>query len=174
MKPFEKRIVNEVVLMERNTHVAFSEDFKIFFLSLDQVSKKWDECKSDLERRLYIIKNMENLDKESKPYKSGEYKEMFDAAEIASMVEEDIVAYRNSILIEMERQSELEYKREEGIKIGEMIGKEEGRKEGKEEGRKEGRNEAMMEVAREMKKSGMSTDNIKLFTNLTDAQIAAL
>ena len=29
MKPFEKRLVNEVILMERNTHVAFTEDVKI-------------------------------------------------------------------------------------------------------------------------------------------------
>ena len=33
---------------------------------------------------------MENLNKESKPYKSGEYEEMFNAAEIASMAAEDI------------------------------------------------------------------------------------
>ncbi|MDE6021618.1 MAG: Rpn family recombination-promoting nuclease/putative transposase, partial [Ruminococcus sp.] len=29
MKPLEKRIVNEIVLMERNTNVVFTEDFKI-------------------------------------------------------------------------------------------------------------------------------------------------
>lgn len=76
MKPFEMRLVNEIVLMERNIHVSFSEDIKIYFLSLNQVSEEWDNCKSELERRLYIIKNLENLDKESKPYKSGENKEI--------------------------------------------------------------------------------------------------
>ena len=35
---------------------------------------------------------MENLNKESKPYKSGEYEEMFNASEIASMAAENIVA----------------------------------------------------------------------------------
>lgn len=95
---------------------------------------------------------------------------MFDAAEIASMVEEDIVAYRNSILIEMERQSELEYKREEGRKEG----RKEGIRIGEEKGRKEGIQEALLDVARQMKKKGMTVDDIIMFTGLSDAQVTAL
>ena len=57
---------------------------------------------------------MEKLNKESKPYKSREYDEMFNASEIASMTAEDIVAYRSSIMIEMERQSALEFTKEQG------------------------------------------------------------
>lgn len=49
MRPLERRLVNEVVLMERNTHVVFSEDFHIFFLSLARVSKEWDDCRTELE-----------------------------------------------------------------------------------------------------------------------------
>ena len=52
---------------------------------------------------------MEKLNKESKPYKTWRYEEMFNASEIASMAREDIVEYRNSILMEMERQSALEF-----------------------------------------------------------------
>ena len=158
MRPFEHRIVNEIVLMERNTHVVFTEDFKIFFLSLAQVSEEWDNCKSELERQLYLVKNMEKLNKESKPYKSGEYEDMFNASEIASMAAEDIVAYRNSILIEMERQSALEFAKEEG----------------KEEGREEGIEFGKMEVAREMKKKGMLLGDIMLFTGLSEQQIEKL
>ena len=55
---------------------------------------------------------MEKLNKESKPYKSREYDEMFNASEIVSMTAEDIVAYRSSIMIEMERQSALEFAKE--------------------------------------------------------------
>ncbi len=40
MKPLEHRLVNEVLLMEKDTHIVFSKDFKIYFLSLAQVSKK--------------------------------------------------------------------------------------------------------------------------------------
>ncbi|MDE6697770.1 MAG: Rpn family recombination-promoting nuclease/putative transposase [Muribaculaceae bacterium] len=158
MKPFEPRLVNEIVLMERNTNVVFTEDFKIFFLSLSQVSDDWDRCETELEKRLYLIKNMEKLDKESKPYKTGDYDEMFEASEIASMAAEDIVAYRNSIMLEMEHQSELEFAKVEG----------------REEGREEGRIEERMEVAKKMKKSKMPLGDIMLFTGLTKEQVLSL
>ena len=150
MRPFERRLVNEVLLMERNTHVVFTEDFKIFFLSLSQVSDEWEGCRTDLERQLYLIKNMEKLDKDSKPYKTGEYEEMFRASEIASMAAEDIVEYRNSIMIEMERQSALEFAKEEG------------------------REEEKLVMARKMKERGMNLGDIMLFTGLTQQQIEAL
>ncbi len=97
---------------------------------------------------------MENLNKNSKPYLSGEYDEMFDAAEIASMAAEDIVAYRNSILDEMERASEIKFAKEEGIQLGEEKGK--------------------LEVARKMKKSGVEIGDIMLYTGLSEEQIATL
>lgn len=147
MQPFEKRLVNEVVLMERETHVIFSEDFKIYFLSMDQVGKEWEDCKTELEKRLYITKNMENLDKKSKPYLTGEYEEMFNAAEIASMAAEDIVEYRTSIMRELEYQSELEYQR------------------------KEGRKEEKYYMAEKMKKRGMPIGEIMLLTELTKEEI---
>lgn len=154
MKPFEKRIVNEIVLMERNTNVVFTEDFKIFFLSLSQVNEDWDKCETELERRLYLIKNMEKLNKDSKPYKTKGYEDMFDASEIASMAAEDIVAYRNSIMIEMERQSELEF--------------------AKNEGHEEGLQEAKLEIARKMKRQGMDVGDIMLYTGLSEEQLMAL
>lgn len=96
--------------------------------------------------------------KDSKPYKSKRYDEMFDASEIASMAAEDIVAYKNSIMLEMERRSELEFKREEGIEEGIKIGREEG----------------IISVAKQMKKGGMETADIMLFTGLSESQILSL
>ena len=154
MKPFDKRIVNEVLLIERETHIVLTEDFKIFFLSLNQVAKEWEDCKTELERRLYLIKNMEKLNKDSKPYKSGEYEEMFNASEIASMAAEDIVEYRTSIIKEMERESELEYAKEEGIE--------------------KGIEKAKLEVAIRMRENGFSNGDIMLATGLTEEQVESL
>ena len=120
------------------------------WLNLLQVSDDWDECKTELERRLYLIKNMEKLNKESKPYKTGEYEDMFKASEIASMAAEDIVAYRNSIMIEMERQSELEFAKDEG------------------------REEERLKMAKKMVEKGMDIGDIMLYTGLSEQQILSL
>ena len=178
MRRLEHRLVNEIVLMERNTNVVFTEDFKIFFLSLSQVSDDWDKCETELERRLYLIKNMENLNKESKPYKTGEYYDMFDASEIASMAAEDIVAYRSSIMIEMERQSELEFAKDEGREEGREEGRQEGLEEGREEGRQKGLEEGRLEekliMAKKMIEKGMDIGDIMLYTGLCEQQILSL
>ena len=68
----------------------------------------------------------------------------------ASMAAEDIVEYRNSIMIEMEHQSELEFKKEEG------------------------REEEKYDIARKMKKGGMSLGDIMLCTGLSEKQVSDL
>ena len=48
------------------------------------------------------------------------------------------------------------------------------RREGKEEGREEGRKEGLLEAARLMKQNGISFEQIKLCTGLTDEEIKNL
>ncbi len=105
---------------------------------------------------------MENLDKNSKPYLTGDYDEMFKAAELASMANEEIVAYRNSILQEMERESEIQYAKEEGIQIGEERGIQIGEERG------------ILATARRMKERGMNLGDIMLYTGLSEEQISNL
>lgn len=150
MKGLEKRLVNEVVFMERNTNRIFTEDFKIFFLSLNQVSRYWDGCNSELERYLFLIKNMENLNKKSKPYMTGEYTEIFNASEMSSMAAEDVIAYKTSVLMEMEHHSAIDFAKEEG------------------------REEEKVSIARTLKKMGMKEEDIVKATGLTKQQINSL
>ena len=97
---------------------------------------------------------MENLNKNSKPYQSGEYSETFNASETTSMAKEDVVTFKNSILYEMERKAALEF--------------------AKKRAEEKGRAEAIELVAREMRKAGMSVEIIKRCTSLTSEQISAL
>ena len=69
---------------------------------------------------------MENLTKESKPHLSGEYNDFFTASMTDNLTEEEAVAYSESYLKELDRQSALRFTakknreegREEGIEIG--------------------------------------------------------
>ncbi len=79
---------------------------------------------------------------------------MFDAAEIASMAAEDIVAYKSSILYEMERESEMEY--------------------AKEEAREEGREEERQESIRIMLSLGISPEVIAAQYNMTPEEVIKL
>ena len=117
------------------------------------------ECVSDEDiREIYLIKNMENLTKESKPYLSGEYDDFFTASKTENLTNEEAVAYSESYLKELDNQSVVRFTA----------------RKNREEGKAEGRAEGILEVARNMLKSGMSILDISKFTNLPESEILAI
>lgn len=150
MRPLDKKLVNEVLLMERESKIVYTEDLKIFFLSLPQVPKRWEECETKLQKLLFLIKNMEKLNKESKPYKSGEYKELFHASMLSNLAAEEMAVYEKTLIRELEMESAREYAYEEGIERG------------------------IEQVARRMKERGVAIGDIMLNTGLTQEQVESL
>ena len=101
---------------------------------------------------------MDKMDKNSKPFKDGRYKELFDAAESSNIVGEEAVRYNQS----------LSHLRE--IENGFVYQYEEGKKEGIEQGiEQEKRN-----TARKLKAAGTDIDFISLITGLSQEMIIDL
>ena len=67
------------------------------------------------------------MDKESEAYKSGEFEEMFEAAELGSLAAEDIVAYSES----KRRYDDMQMAYEYSYSKGEAEGRAEGIAEGR-------------------------------------------
>lgn len=159
---FEKSLIKDFRIMDRRSHEEYSDKFRLIFLSLKQIPRQWEECDTELTRQLYLIKNMENLTKESKPYLSGEYDDFFTASKTENLTNEEAVAYSESYLKELDNQSVVRFTARKN------------REEGIEEGLKKGRAEGILEVARNMLKSGMSILDISKFTNLPESEILAI
>lgn len=174
MRPFERQLVNEVVLMERRTHVVFTEDVRMYYLSLECVNSEWEKCESEIERQLYLIKNMEKLNKQSKPYLSGEYKEIFRASELASMKKEDIVAYSDSIYKEMEMAETLEYNKEIARAEGMAQGITKGMAQGIAKGIAKGIAQGQKTVALNLLRLGVDIETISKATGLSAEDILTL
>ena len=51
----------DVVLADRDTHEPFSDKLRFIFLQLPCFTKEEDECGNDFERWIYVLKNMETL-----------------------------------------------------------------------------------------------------------------
>ena len=81
------------------------------------------------------------MTRESEPYKSGEYKDLFDASEINSLAQEDIVLYSQSYAKMRENELAIEYAAIEAEAKGRAEGRAEGRAKGRAEGRAKGRAE---------------------------------
>ncbi len=175
-----KTLLKDIVLMDRQTNEVYSENPRLIFLSLKKVPKEWDECKTELLKLLYLIKNMENLTRESKPYLSGEYNDIFKASATESLSNEEAVAYSQSYYKELENRSALRFAtrkgreegRQEGRQEGIEIGREQGLGQGIEIGREQGlgqgieigREQAIAEKVEEARRLGLSEELIsKLF-----------
>ncbi|MBD5356326.1 MAG: Rpn family recombination-promoting nuclease/putative transposase [Bacteroides sp.] len=174
MKPLEEQLVNEVVLMERRTHVVFTEDVRMYYLSLECVNNEWEKCESEIERQLYLIKNMEKLNKQSQPYLSGEYDEIFKAAELSSMKKEDIVAYSDSIYKEMEMAETLEYNKGLARAEGRAEGLAQGIAKGITQGIAKGIAQSQKTVAFNLLTLGVDTETISKATGLSVEEILTL
>ncbi len=138
----------------------------MIFLSFNQVPDDWDECETELVRLLYLIKNMENLTRESKPYLSGEYADLFTASATDSLTNEEAVAYSNSYYRELEHQSAVAYAATKA--------EAKGREEGREEGIAEGIAKEKYAFAKAMLADNEPVEKIMRYTGLTLEQLLSL
>ncbi len=147
-----KTLLKDVMLIDKFTYEVYSDKLRFFFISLPEVPKEWDDCDTELVKILYLLKNMENMTRESKPYKTGEYDDFFEASEVNRLEEAEAVAYSQSYFKELENQS--------AVRFAASRNREEGRAEGRSFER-----EKNIEAAR---KAGLSEEMIaRIFgTNL--------
>lgn len=61
------------------------------FVTLAETKKTWEECKTKYEKIIFLIKNIHLMDKESKAYKSGEFHDIFEEAELNPQFVHDII-----------------------------------------------------------------------------------
>ncbi len=159
----KKALIHRMQMADLTTGDVLTDKMRIMLLSLKQIEKRsWDECENEIERLMYLIKNMDKLDKNSEIYKGKAYEEIFDAAETENMVNEDVVAYSQSLQKLHDIQSGLEYARKEYYK------------DGMEKGRAEGRAEGLRESALKMLQANLDPDFIHKITGLPLSEIKSL
>ena len=110
---------------------------------------------------------MDKLDKNSEPYKSGGYENMFDAAESRQIAAEDVVLYSQSLERLRFYQAGVDYAAEQSWASGLEKGRAEGRVEGRAEGIELGEERMSVRIARNLLKSGMSKEMVASATDLS-------
>ena len=162
LKDSPQKLKTDVMLLDRETYKTFSDKLRFIFIELPYFKKTEDECETDFERWIYVLKNMEILDR--MPFKA--YKAAFEKLEkitdIAALSKEDRMKYDESIKVYRDIKATLAYSKKEGYDDGITKGREEGRKEGR------------ITVARNMKSMGMASDVIIKATGLTIEDIENL
>ena len=159
---WEERYISEYTFREKETHDLLDETIIIIFAELTRFSKAVSECRSDIDRILYILKNMGNLHNQPQELQTEVYRRIFEACEIAAFTKDKRIQYERDMYDE---------KRLRGIEAAyRKIGQEEGRAEGRTEGELAARKATAMKLI----EMGMPLEQISEATGLDKETLETL
>lgn len=142
----------DVELLDMRTKEVFSDKIRLIYLQLPYFNKEADECENDFERWIYVLKNMETINRLPWTAKSAVFKRLEEIAEVRALTKEEQMQYDHALKVYRDNYNTFQGAIEEGMKEGREKGLKEGREEGIKEGREEGRADKTKEVAQNMKK----------------------
>ncbi|MCI7011996.1 MAG: Rpn family recombination-promoting nuclease/putative transposase [Prevotella sp.] len=171
---FKQQFRTDVVLAEKNTVDQFSDKLRMIYLQLPLFKKEADECENQVERWIYLLKNMETLSRLPWAAQSAVFKKLESIADVGAMSRDERLKYDEALRKYRDTISVFEGVRMDGLMEGRMEGRKEGRKEGRMEGLMEGQRSEKMENARKMKIYGLALDMIAEITGLSIEEVRGL
>ncbi len=148
----------DVVLWNKQHRQVFTDKERFIFLQLPRFEKEADECTSDFERWIYVLKNMEALNRMPWAAKDSVFHRLAEIAEVGNMTKEERVKYDSALRHYRDTLNVMRGEREKGVA----------------EGMAEGARQNNLKNAAAMKALGLSADVIANVTGLSAEEIAAL
>ncbi|WP_347394519.1 Rpn family recombination-promoting nuclease/putative transposase, partial [Parabacteroides leei] len=148
----------DVILADRDTGRMFSDKIRQVYLELPWFTKEADDCETDFERWLYLLKHMDTLDRMPFKAQKAVFDKLLEVADVANLSKDERVLYDEALKRYRDYKNTIDYAEERGI----------------EKGRKEGRKEGVYSVAKVMKEKGLPLLTIAEVTGLSEAEIETL
>ncbi|MGJ7033590.1 Rpn family recombination-promoting nuclease/putative transposase [Niabella hirudinis] len=169
------KYLHRVRLAEEETGQIFYNKLGFIFLELPNFQLKEEEIKTDLERWLYVLRNMGKLEKIPVILHKRIFQKLFQIAEIAHLKKEDYMLYEKDLLDKWTEYAVLktaeEKAMERGMKKGIEKGIEKGIAKGMEQGMEKGIAKGIVKGAEQ--KSRNFVKNLILKFDFSDKQAAA-
>ncbi|MBO5539050.1 MAG: PD-(D/E)XK nuclease family transposase, partial [Prevotella sp.] len=144
----------DVELTDRQTKQPFTDLLRLVYLQLPLFNKEAEECENDFERWIYVLKNMETLNRLPWAAQSAVFKRLAEISDLSSLTREEREHYDSAIRTYRDNIYTMEGEREKG----------------RAEGRAEGKALAMVETAIRMRQQGLPADVIFTVTGLRENQ----
>ena len=145
-------------LLETKTLKQMTDKLEFVFVEVAKFDKSEDELETDLDKWLYLLKNMSTLLERPAALRDRIFGRLFDVAEYARLDDEERKNYVESMNTARDTYNQIDYALNKGIGIG----------------REEGREEKAYEIARKMITKGLDVDTIADLTGLTKEEVAKL
>src|SRR5690606_16930464 len=128
------------------------------YLEMPKFNKTVDELENRFDKWMYVIRNLNRLDRIPEKLRGQIFEKVFEVAEIAKFSPEQIRAYEDSLKYYRDLKASLDTSYEEGM----------------EKGVEKGKFERSIEIAKELLASGVDMDIIISATGLSRKQIERL
>ena len=149
----------DVGLMDMQALKPVSDKFRLIYLALPLFPRKTEaECENDFERWIYVLKNMETLERMPFQAQNALFEKLAAITDVSALSEKDQERYEESLRIYRDNYAADEYSFNRG----------------KAEGIAEGRTAERTVIARNLKESGVDIQVIIHSTGLTKEQIDQL
>ena len=162
----QARFRTDVTLWETQGNKPFSDKMRFIFLDLPAFTKDEETCETDFERWIYVLKNMEILQRMPFKARKSVFEELEKIADISALSKEDQEKYEHIIKVYRDNLATEQW----ALETGEKKGHEKGLQEGIQIGREEG----LLDAARGMKAKGYPLEDIVQITGLSPKEIQAL
>ena len=165
-----RQFKTDVMLRERSSGAAFTDKLRFIYLNLTFFNKEAGECETDFEKWIYVLKNMETLERIPFETQKKIFKRLEDIMDVHHLKKEDMEKYE-----ELQRAVDnynlgMYSAWLKGNRKGMLKGMEKGRREGMEKGELKGK----IETARNLLSMGMGFEQVMQATGLPPEQMSQL
>lgn len=140
----------DIKLTDTETKKVFYDKLTFIYLEMPKFNKTVDELESRFDKWLYVLRNLNRLDRVPEKLKERIFEKLFETAEIARFTPDQVRLYEDSLKYYRDLKNSLDTAREEGVMEG------------------------IERVAENMLKKGIEIEMISEITGLTEQQIEGL
>ena len=167
---FEKeQIRHHVQLCDTATHKVFYDKLEFIYVEIAKFDKSLEELETLYDKWLYVLKNLSKLDNRPKELRDRVFDRLFEESEIAKFTPLELREYEDSKKAYRDIKNSIDTAKREGIEEG----MEKGIKQGIEIGQKK-EHERLLNTARALFASGMSLEQVRNSTGLTESELKQL
>jgi predicted transposase/invertase (TIGR01784 family) len=150
----DKKYLHDICLCNRDTGEIFYHKLGFTYIELRNFVKTDTELETDLDKWLFVLKNMSQMDKVPVYLRKSIFEKLFNIAEYTNFTKEEKTMYDSSLKRKWDNKSVLDYALQEGIE--------------------KGRHVEAVAIARELKKEGLAIEFIAKTTKLSIEEIEKL
>ena len=155
----------------------FCDKLRLVYLQLPLFAKEADDCENDFERWIYVLKNMETLNRLPWMAKSAVFQRLAEVAEVSALTKEERIKYNHALKVyrdSLNAERYAEYKVEKAMQEGIEKGMAKGMEQGMAKGVEKGQQQEKVETVRRLQTLGLPVDQIAQGTGLTTEEVKSI